>query len=193
MQEIPLHPALVHIPVGIALILPLFAITATVALWRGWVTRRTWIALVALQAVAFGGAVAAMNTGEREEERVEEVISESAIETHEERAEAFLWIAGIGLAAGLATAFTRPGKLQNFAAAGTSALALLLAVSAFFTGHSGGELVYKHGAAQAYASATGENGIGEANDAGGDKKEGDDQAKVQSQHKQDSEKEDDDD
>ncbi|MEW6776340.1 MAG: DUF2231 domain-containing protein [Bdellovibrionota bacterium] len=189
MQEIPLHPALVHIPIGIAFILPFFAIAATIALWRGWVTRRTWLALVALQAFAFGGAFAAVNTGEREEERVEETIGEAAIETHEERAEAFLWIAGIGLTAGLATAFLRPGKIQNLAAAGTTGLAVLLAASAFLTGHSGGELVYQHGAARAYASTTGGYGTSEMSDGG--QEEGKTETGIRNQEREEGEEDDD--
>jgi hypothetical protein len=122
----PLHPAVVHLA-------------------------RAWAGIVLLQALLVGSAWLAMETGEREEERVERVVAERHIEDHEEAAERFLWVAGVALvalAAGLLPAGAgRAGRLVGTAAA-LGVLAAGVAV-----GHSGGELVYRHGAASAYVDA----------------------------------------
>ena len=71
MPSLPLHPAIVHLPLGLAFLMPALALGFGWALWTGRIRARAWIAIVALQAVLLGGGLAAMNTGEREEDRVE--------------------------------------------------------------------------------------------------------------------------
>jgi uncharacterized membrane protein len=90
----------------------------------------------------------ATETGEDEEERVEKVVAERHIEDHEERAERLLIASGIVLlviGAGLA-----PGRAGALARPLGFALALAVAALAADVGHSGGRLVYEHGAASAY-------------------------------------------
>jgi len=91
MTYVPLHPALVHLPLGLSIVLPLVAAGMAFALWRGLVPRRTWGVVVGLQAALVVGALVALKTGEREERRVEPVVGETALERHEEAAEVFLW------------------------------------------------------------------------------------------------------
>ncbi len=172
----PLHPAIVHLPLGLAIIVPLVALGLTVALWRGWLPKRSWIAVVALQALMLGSAVLAMNTGEGDEERVERVVTETAIETHEEAAEIFTWGAGIVLAMTIAVLLVRKVELARLgsviATAGTIAVALL----AVRVGHAGGQLVYTHGAASAYATRASPGGAAVAAEGGaaGEARTGDD-------------------
>jgi hypothetical protein len=52
------------------------------------------LALVALQTLLLGAGLFAMSTGEREEERVERVVPEAALSTHEAAAEQFIWLPG---------------------------------------------------------------------------------------------------
>ena len=144
----PLHPAIVHVPLALAALMPLAAAAVALAVWRGWLPARSWSLVVLLQLALVGGAWLAVETGEGDEERVEDVVKESVLETHEERADAFLWIAaaglvvtGVGLLGGRAGAFGR-------AVAVAAALGVL--VAAIRVGESGGELVYRHGAANAY-------------------------------------------
>lgn len=144
----PLHPAIVHLPLALAALMPLAAATLAVAVWRRWLPPRSWALVMLLQAALVGGAWLAVETGENEEERVEVVVPERFLETHEERANNFLWIAtaglvitGIGLLRGSTGAFGR-------AVAVAAALGVLFA--AIRVGESGGELVYRHGAANAY-------------------------------------------
>jgi hypothetical protein len=91
-------------------------------------------------------------TGEAEEERVEDVVSERALETHEERGEVFTWLAGMALAAGVAALVIPTRRAQLAAAAAASVAAVAVGGAAYWVGHSGGELVYKNGAAAAYFS-----------------------------------------
>jgi uncharacterized membrane protein len=157
MQGIPLHPAIVHLPIGVAVVVPLLAAAIGFALLKGWATKPMWLVVLALQAVVFVGGLAAMNTGEEEEEVVEKVVDERLIEEHEEKAEAFVWGAGITLALGAVVLVL--GRSQVGIAALVTALAATVTLGlGYRVGHSGGELVFKHGAAAAYSggAATGD-------------------------------------
>ena len=150
MLGIPLHPVFVHIPLGLSVVFPIVALGMTIALWRGFLTQRAWVVAIALQALILAGGLAAMKTGEKEEDRVENLVGERRIEEHEERAEAFLWAAGVTLA--LSGTVVVLGPSAAVAAAGATTVASLITLGlAYRVGHSGGELVYKYGAASAYA------------------------------------------
>lgn len=148
----PLHPAIVHFPIVLATILPLAAISAWLLIRRGNPVRKAWTPVLILAVLLSGSAFAAVRTGEAEEEVVESVVGEAPIHEHEEAAELFLplsfGVLGI-VAAGLLT-----GRLGN-TARGLAALASIsLLVAGYRVGHTGGELVYQHGAAQAYTATT---------------------------------------
>lgn len=145
----PLHPAVVHLPIALVGLLPLFATGALLAIHRGAPARRVWTLVVGLHALLAVCAWAAVETGEEQEEAVERVVAEQHIESHEEAAERFLVLAGIALglsASGLLGG--RSGKVGRVL--GTASTALLL-TAGIQVGNSGGDLVYKHGAARAYA------------------------------------------
>jgi hypothetical protein len=151
MGSIPLHAAIVHIPLGIAVVVPWVALALAIALARGAADKRSWAVVIALQGCVFFGGLAAMNTGEAQEKTVERVIDERWIEEHEHRAEPFVWSAGLTLAATvgvLLLGVERIAVAAGIAVVGTL-VTLLLAVR---VGHSGGLLVYEHGAASAYAT-----------------------------------------
>lgn len=88
-METPLHPALVHLPLGLAAVLPIAALGLALALWRGWLPARAWVGLVVLQAMLVAGGVVALRTGEADEERVERTVGEASIEAHEHAAQRF--------------------------------------------------------------------------------------------------------
>ncbi len=150
MSSIPLHPALVHLPLGLAFILPILAIGFTWALWTKRIQSRSWLVIIVLQAILLVAGLLAMNTGEREGDRVEKVVPEIAIETHEAYAEQFLWGVGITLVVGILVLIPRSRMARSLSiatVAGTFAVAGL----AVRVGHAGGQLVYVHNAAAAYA------------------------------------------
>jgi len=162
MPATPLHPAIVHLPLGLAMIQPLLLAALAWAIARDKLpTRAFWIG-VALQVLIFGGGLVAMRTGEADEDRVERVVAGAAIESHEAAAQVFVWASGLGVAAVAGAALTagaRLGTAARFGAAGASAVVLALALLA---GKSGGEIVYVHGGAQAFASAAGAGAIAPA-------------------------------
>jgi hypothetical protein len=179
MSSLPLHPALVHLPLGLALVMPLLALGVTLALWRGWLPGRAWHVLVGAQALLLLGGLLAMNSGSKEEERVEAVVSEARIEAHEEAGEQFVWAAGVLFvlaAGGLLLSDTH----RRYAGLGMTLGSLAVLGLGLRVGHAGGELVYVHGAASAYVGAgggglqgegfplAGEKGGGEAGDRDGD-------------------------
>jgi formate hydrogenlyase subunit 3/multisubunit Na+/H+ antiporter MnhD subunit len=148
----PLHPAVVHLPIALTLLVPVFAIGAIVAIRRGATVLRAWsIAAAMLGALSFSAWVA-LETGEDQEDKVEAVVPEVAFESHEEAAEAFftLSLAVLGIAAvGLAR-----GRVGSAARYTTAASTIALLVVGYNVGHSGGDLVYEHGAASAYVTST---------------------------------------
>ena len=145
----PLHPAVVHLPIALALLVPIFAISSVIQVRLTGDAGRTWVVVALLQLMLVGSAWLALETGERDEERVEAVVAERHIEAHEESAERF-HLAGIAalvfVLGGLA-----PGGIGSVAR-GVALLATLGVLAlGVQTGHVGGELVYRHGAASAYA------------------------------------------
>jgi uncharacterized membrane protein len=146
----PLHPAIVHFPMALAVLVPGLAVLGTWVIARGLLPVRTWAVVLLLQVVLVGSAWLALETGEEQEERVERVVAERYIETHEEAAERFLWLAAIALipiGAGLTE--SRRGLAMRIAG---SVAAVAVLGAGVYVGHSGGELVYVHGAASAYAN-----------------------------------------
>jgi uncharacterized membrane protein len=156
MQTEPLHPMIVHLPLAIAVLMPLLAFAVWISWWREWLPgRRAWGIVLTLQALLLIAGVAALRTGENEEDLVEPVVSERVLETHEEAAEVFVTAAGVIL--GLCVLpLVVPGEgLRQGAAALAVAATLVVAGLAVRTGKAGGELVYRHGAAAVYQQAGG--------------------------------------
>jgi TRAP-type uncharacterized transport system fused permease subunit len=146
----PLHPAIVHLPIALALLVPAFALLAALAIHLKAVPSRTWIGVLLLQVALVGSGWMAAETGEEQEERVEEVVAERYIEDHEEHAERFQLAAGVALA--IVAAGLVPGVAGSIARGVSVAAALAVLAAGIQVGHTGGELVYRHGAASAYAT-----------------------------------------
>ena len=153
MNSLPLHPAVVHMPLALSILMPLFAAGLAWAVWTGRVRPRAYLLVVALQALLVGSGLVAMNTGGAEEERVEAVVQERALETHEELAEQFVWVAGGTLAlAGLVVLLGTRAIAGGLSAVVVVATVVVAALG-LRVGHAGGQLVYAHGAASAYTSS----------------------------------------
>lgn len=170
MSGLPLHPILVHFPIVLAALLPLLVLAYWSAGRRFASARKSWAGLVLMHILVFGSAYLAMQSGERDEERVEKVLaSETPLETHEHKGELFLWLSG--LAVPLAALGLAPGMLGLSGRAFASMASLAIVFAAAQAGHSGGKLVYNHGAAAAYAGAPAggpaEPAAGEAGEAAG--------------------------
>jgi uncharacterized membrane protein len=151
MFGIPLHPLVVHFPIVLTVLLP---ISAAVALWavrKGATPRKAWAVPLAFSAALALSAWVATQTGEAQEDRVERVVARGALHGHEESAERFLVLSGVLLvvtAGGIARGMV--GRAARYVSV---AGALGLVAAAAQVGHSGGALVYRHGAASAYTDA----------------------------------------
>lgn len=148
----PLHPAVVHLPIALTVLVPVFAIGALIAIRRGARPVRAWGITTALLALLSVSAWASLQTGEQQEDRVERIVPEAAMETHEESAELFLSLSLVVL--GVAGVGLVRGRVGTVARAGAVVGTLALVVAGYRVGHSGGALVYQHGAASAYSAPT---------------------------------------
>ncbi len=150
----PLHPIVVHLPIALAVLMPIITAGILIAWSRGALQRRTWVLAIALQALLVGSAIAALRSGEAEEDRVEATVPEAAIEAHEEAAEGFLLGAGIVLALTLGAALIPRDRAARAVATLATVGTLGVLGLGYRTGKAGGELVYRYGAAAAYTSPT---------------------------------------
>lgn len=150
---IPLHPVVVHFPIVLSVLLPISALVALWAIRKGTTPRFTWAVPVALAAALAASSYVAIETGEREEDRVEQIVGHRAMHAHEEAAERFLVLSGVLLLVSLTGLLPRtPGRAGRLLTLGGAVGLLAAGVQ---VGHSGGELVYQHGAANAYATDMG--------------------------------------
>jgi len=154
MNGLPLHPMLVHIPLALAALMPLAALAALGFHLARRGSRGLFLVVVVLQAILALGAVAALRSGEGEEERVEAVVPEAALEAHEEAAEVFLTAAWGALLVTLVPALWphRRGLATLGAVASLLATTVVLLLG-IRVGEAGAALVYRHGAATAYTTA----------------------------------------
>ncbi|MBI5066967.1 MAG: hypothetical protein HZB56_01925 [Deltaproteobacteria bacterium] len=145
----PLHPALVHVPLGLAFVLPWVTAGVAVAIDRGLLPRRAWVLVALLQLLVVAGGAAALLSGFREEHAVDGFVSSRLVQAHEERAVTFLLGAAMLLALTVSVLAVPARRLRAVAALAVAG-SLIVAGLGLWTGRAGGELVYRHGAAAAY-------------------------------------------
>jgi hypothetical protein len=138
-------------PIALVVLTPLVAFVAIWVIHRGARPRPAWGMAVGMLAMLLVSGWVALQTGQGEEERVESVVSERALEHHEEAAEGFLVATGLVLV--LAAAGLIRGRSGTIARAIAAAGTLVLLGAGYNVGHSGGALVYGGGAANAYSAS----------------------------------------
>lgn len=150
MFDLPLHPVVVHFPVVLGILLPFAALAIWWAIKKGHLHLNAWI-LVTVLALGYGASsYIAVELGEEDEEKVEEIISEKVIEEHEEAGELVLWVSGGLLLFSLAGLIR---KDLHSVRLGVAILALIAIAPLVDAGHTGGKLVYQYGAANAHLPA----------------------------------------
>ncbi|HTY16668.1 MAG TPA: DUF2231 domain-containing protein [Myxococcota bacterium] len=142
----PLHPAVVHLPIALSVLIPLLTAGIALAIRQGWLERRTWALVVIANLLLVGLVLLARETGEDTADRVEKVVDKRYIGEHAEAAEWLLW-ASMGSVVVAGAGLVGRGGAARAAAVVASLVVLAIAVR---VGALGGELVYKHGAANAY-------------------------------------------
>jgi uncharacterized membrane protein len=144
MSTLPLHPAVVHLPLALAGVLPLVFLALLWAIRSQRLPARSWTLGVALQGALLVGAIAALATGNSEEDRVEHTVAEARIDAHARAAQVFSGASAVVLVAALVALATRRHR-GRFALAGAGTVLLSLAALglAVRAGHQGGKLVYE--------------------------------------------------
>ena len=153
MGQLPTHPALVHLPIALALVMPLLTSGLLALWWRGVLPRKAWLIAIAMQALLVVGGMASLSTGERDEERVEALVPEAAIEAHEDAAKVFVAAGAATLLMAIGAAAIRGERGARIAAGAATAMTVVVLGLGYRVGEAGGRLVYEHGAARAFTDA----------------------------------------
>ena len=131
----------------LGILIPFVALMLSVLILKFEVKPIAWVVVVALCVVYFGSAKFAEEQGEEDEHKVEKLVGHDALEEHEEAGEQVPLVALVLLGFAIAPLALRRQKWLMF----VFVLASLGGVYPLYqAGHSGGELVYKHGAADAH-------------------------------------------
>ena len=137
-MTIPFHPMLVHFPIALLFVSVLFDVASTALTRDSLREAAQWLLGLGL----LGGIVAAIAGGQAEEAAEKAGVAEALIETHETLAYMTLGIMTVLFLSRLLlrNRFSTKALIAYFMMATVG----LIAVSA--TGHTGGNLVYEHGA-----------------------------------------------
>lgn len=137
-MDFPLHPILVHFPIALLFVSVLFDLLSTGLSRDSFREGALWLLGLGLT----GGIAAALAGGMAEDAAEKAGIAESLIERHEALAQATLVIMAVLLLSRLLlrNRFS-PHSFAVYLVAAAVGLLTLIA-----TGHTGGDLVYKHGA-----------------------------------------------
>ncbi len=148
-MEIPLHAIVVHFPIIITFILPVLILVFALMIRAKHMNPVSWLVIVGLSMFVTGAGYFALETGETEEHRVKDIVAKNLVHEHEEAGEIFVGSTVLVLVVGIAAFFIRREnqfQLQMM----VLLLSLLSGYFAYRSGKLGGELVYAHGAAEAY-------------------------------------------
>jgi uncharacterized membrane protein len=148
MPTMPLHPIIVHFPIAIGMIAPLLILLIWMGIHRWSWPMRTWSIVVLVNLILVVSSVAALKTGEQDEDKVESYVTKQAFEDHEELGEKLPWLFA-ALMVVSAIPFVIPKQKKLFMTA-TLILSSASIAPIVVVGHTGGKLVYEQGAANAH-------------------------------------------
>jgi len=117
--------------------------------------RQAWVGVVALQTLLSAPASVRCRAASSIVERVRAVVDEKLIDEHEEAGHWFLAGAALTLGVAITALALKDSPAARRTAVATIALLLLQLSMAWRTGHLGGRLVYRHGAARAFVPEDG--------------------------------------
>lgn len=148
-MQVPLHPVIVHLPIALTIILPFLILVFTFLIKSNKLSAQTWLVIIGLQLVTTVSGYVALETGENEEALVQKVVDKKLIHHHEESAEIFVGSTVLALVLSVAVFFLRR-ELQFPVHLIVCVISFISCYLVYETGGTGGELVYRHGAAGAY-------------------------------------------
>jgi uncharacterized membrane protein len=145
----PLHPAIVHLPLVLAFLIPILAVVvAFLSKSRKW-PASTWILVMVLQLGLTVSGYIALETGETDEVAVGKVVAKEYINEHEEAAEIFVGLTVLATVFSIAVYFLKQ-EVQFPLQMIVALIGVFAAYQAFRTGQMGGEIAYYHGGAAAH-------------------------------------------
>lgn len=151
MNGLPLHPAIVHIPIAFALLVPfLGAVFLMMTREEDSLAQRLLRVPAGLQLVTVVGAFFAQRTGDEDHHRVEDFVDKALIHEHEEAGELFFIACIVTLLPWFASAIAKEADVARKSAITGILCGLVAAWLAVRAGDLGGALVYHHGAAEAW-------------------------------------------
>jgi uncharacterized membrane protein len=148
-MQVPFHPVMVHLPIALSFILPILILVFAFMIKSQKMSHQAWLVIIGLQITATVTGYIALDSGEKEEHAVAKVMDKKHIHQHEESAEIFVGSTVLALVISIAAFFLRK-PIQFYLQLGTALIALISCYLVYQTGSSGGELVYRYGAANAY-------------------------------------------
>lgn len=146
----PFHPALVHVPIGAAMFVPLLAAILILSIHKGWVSPKAWWIVVIASLVALVGGIMSYNTGEFAKDMVVGVVPDEPVEHHERLAQYFMFFIDGTLVLSLLAAFIKAPKAKAIFRVLTFLVSLGMLGMSAVAGHAGGKLLYLHYAGDAY-------------------------------------------
>jgi uncharacterized membrane protein len=150
LMHVPLHPIIVHFPLALTFILPFLILIFALMIKKNKMSHQAWLIIIGLQVLTTSTGYISLESGEEAEEVAEKVVDKKLIHEHEERAEVFVGSTVLALVISVAAFFLRK-EIQFFVKLAVCLVSFLSCFLAYRTGESGGELVYRYGAASAYA------------------------------------------
>ncbi len=153
MDATPLHPAVIHLPLGLAVILPLIVGAMAYALWREEIPRKAWALALALQGILVATVWAGMRAGAADLQKVQILVPSAQLQAHEAAAHALFTGSLVGLVVFAAVFAFRSAAARRAATVAAALASIAVACLALWVGRAGGSLVYTYGAAEAHAPA----------------------------------------
>lgn len=152
-MQVPFHPVIVHFPIALTFILPVLMLVFAFMIKSNKMSHQTWLIIIGLQIATTVTGYISLESGEDQEHLVSKVVDKKIIHEHEEAAEIFVGSTVIALVVSVAAFFLR-NEIQFFVHLFITLISLVSCYLAYNAGGSGGELVYRHGAASAYVKGS---------------------------------------
>ena len=155
VEQILFHPKIVHLPIALAILMPLLTGGLLVAWWRNWLPKRAWTIAVLFQIVLLATGYLALRTGKDEEEVVGQLVDGRFLGAHHAAANDFLYFAVAALVFFVGAALIKHDGVAKAFGVLSLVGSIAVFVAGFRVGEAGGALVYEHAAPCAYGTAGG--------------------------------------